>query len=266
MKIILSLFAFFYTLVAGVISLYPTLESPFGVLIAKNTLYVSNQGNKGFINSYKLSGELIKKGLVKGLTHPAGMAFKDGVLYVADGTTIKGFDENGEKVYEFYLSNASRLSDLLFKDNNVLLACDEENGNIFEIEVKEKKYRLFATLDASFGSPKAMLIYDGKLLLANSSPQNSASLGFYNLEGDRSFIKLGDKKGSFSGIVIDDKGYLLVSVHGKPGSIEELNFKAKLLKTLPLSDLLAPSQLAFKNGILYVPLKGSSKLLMFNTH
>lgn len=272
MKILTALIINIGLLSAGIIATQPTVEHPWGTYIDGDTLYVSNLGESldtknGYISKYNLNGSLIKKEFVSKLAAPRGMAKSKEILFVADKNRVLGFDEKGKEVFNMRLPRADLLSDIVLRPNGNLLVSDSENGNIFEINIDTKKYRSFAKMDIqSYGKPSSMIIYDGKVILAasNYNKEQKGSIGFFNLEGDKSYQLMGKEREDFKGIVLNNAGYLIVSVwqENGQGQVYELNFKAKLLKTYPLSDLLKPSDISYKKGFLYIPLQGSSKLLM----
>lgn len=279
MKIFLaSLLATFF-LHASILSTPPATIYPNNAYVANNTLYLSCVGDSksedakpfaypGYINTYTTKGKLIKQGFIKGLDSPKGMAYKKGILYVSTNNHILGFNQEGKKIYSYEVPKSSKLGSMVFEANGFMLVADEGDGSIYELDIKNKKYRIFATLEISYGIPRAMLIYDGKLFLANAADDGAGSFGFYNLQGDRSFVCLRQDGSDYFGLALNNNYQFLLTAQSasKPqsGRIIKLNQSGKLLFTYPLINLASPKNLSFYKGKIFIPLKASSKLMDYN--
>ncbi len=138
-------------------SLYPYLltnfKNPDSILIDEKTgyIYVSNingsplaRDDNGFISRISPDLKLVTPRFLDGalneyeLDAPKGMAIWEGVLYVADIDTIRGFDlKERVNVQNINLApyGAKYLNDLAFTPQGELLATDTRINAIFEIKI-----------------------------------------------------------------------------------------------------------------------------------
>ncbi|CZE46693.1 hypothetical protein [Campylobacter geochelonis] len=246
-------------------------SSPEAVTSYQDGLFVSNVGKKlaplakdgdGFISLLDLDGNIIKMDFITGLDAPKGMVVKDGVLYVADIDTLKGFDITTKKpVFNLKINGAVFLNDLLDFDGSLLLS-DTGTGIIHQIDTSKKTYKTFFKLDSKLGGPNGMIFKDGELFVATYDPNGVKKTNLVKIAGGK-LTKFDSMSGLLDGIAVHE-GKVLVSdwVDGKNGVV--YSFDGKSFSTLDLPKLLGPADMYLLNDTLYIPQMAGNRLTIAN--
>ena len=179
-------------------------SSPESVVITKENVYVSNVGKKleatikdkdGFISRLSKNGKIVELHFIRGLNSPKGMGIIYDTLYVADIDTIKGFNLNTkEQVFSLNFANTMFLNDITIKDKNTIFVSSTDTDTIFEVDLKNNKYKKLIDFNAANGlhfengflyavelgsSAEKMLDGKGKLFKINLKNNKSILLSSY---------------------------------------------------------------------------------------
>jgi hypothetical protein len=142
------------------------LKHPESGLFVKDMIYITEMGEKtrgsndkdGRVARYFLNGKNDERFQFQGqLTNPMGMAYAQGVLYIADYDRVIGVStRTGEVVYtqSLALFGANFVNDLVIVDNRFLICTDSALKKIFKIDlssnirnVQELNLGRFAPID-----------------------------------------------------------------------------------------------------------------------
>lgn len=136
-----------------------------------------NQDNDGFISKLDKSGKIIEKKFLSNLNAPKGMNTINGVLYVVDIDTLKGFDLKSKKeVLNLSIKGAIFLNDIVALDDENLLVSNTGTGIIHQVNVKNKQYETFVVVDLKFGGPNGILLdlKNNRLIAVGYDPNGKA--------------------------------------------------------------------------------------------
>lgn len=246
--------------------------SPESVYVTKNSVYVSNLGkevkplekdNDGFIIKMDKNGKVLSK--IGNLNAPKGMGVLKKTLYVTDIDTIKGFDLKTQKqTFSLEIKGAIFLNDITTKGKNTLYVSDTGSGKIYEINLKDKSYKEFITLDSAKygGGPNGLLVKGENLWVVTYDPSQKS-------EGEVLKISLKDKKitefskarGFMDGIAIDGED-LLVSAWGNnlEGVVYQISQNGEYSE-LPIRKVKGCADIFYKDGVLWIPAMIENKVL-----
>jgi DNA-binding beta-propeller fold protein YncE len=220
----------------------PVFQTPGSVCYDEYTqhIYVSSLGQGvgrnnglGFISKVDAAGKVLNLKWVKGLNSPAGMATKNGLLYVADGAEVVVISlASGEVRKRIPCPGAKFLNDIALDKSGNIYATDIEAGHIFVD--KESSFAPLATAKGisqpnGIAVHKEMLYYvnfDNGELWAYNLVTSKASLAAKGLPGADGLVAL--PNGGF--IISQWEGYLnWVGASGKPQRL--LSLKDQALNT-----------------------------------
>ena len=136
-----------------------------------------NKDNDGFISKLDKSGKIIEKKFLSNLNAPKGMNTINGVLYVVDIDTLKGFDLKSKKeVLNLSIKGAIFLNDIVALDDENLLVSNTGTGIIHQVNVKNKQYETLVVVDSKFGGPNGILLdlKNNRLIAVGYDPNGKA--------------------------------------------------------------------------------------------
>jgi len=168
---------------------------------------VSNAGD-GSITQVDDGGET-SSWIDSGLDSPKGMAILDGVLYVTDQTSVKGFQlEDGNPVLDLPVDGALFLNDLC-TDGALLYVSDTNQNRVHSIDPLAEEAEIL--LDDGLSSPNGLLhdAGNGRLLLCSfrvDSPIQAVALP----DGELSTLCETDLD-NLDGLAFDALGFVYVS-------------------------------------------------------
>lgn len=148
------------------------LPNPESVVFDNNreTIYVSNQsyGGKpgsGSIGKLSLTGKIINKEWVKGLTEPKGIAIKGNSLFVSDITSLIEIDINAGKIIKKYKAEGSNfLNDVAIDSDGNVFVSDMFNSSIYKLDTK-KNFKVWLA-SPMLENPNGLLIKNDNLLIS----------------------------------------------------------------------------------------------------
>jgi hypothetical protein len=113
-----------------------TLRNPESALFdpISNSLFVSSM-NSGAIVRYGLDGKLIQNNWVTGLTSCKGSAIFNGLLYVAETSTVAVIDiQKGTIIKHIPVEGAQMLNDLAIDSKGIIYVTDTRGAKVYRIE------------------------------------------------------------------------------------------------------------------------------------
>ncbi|WP_027327799.1 ATP-binding protein [Helicobacter pametensis] len=247
--------------------------SPESVYATKDAIYVSNLGKEvkplekdgdGFILKLSIDGKVLEK--IENLDAPKGMGIIDGVLYVTDIDTLKGFDLKSKKqVFTLKIDGAIFLNDITTQGKNTLYISDTGSGKIHKINLKQKSYQDFITLESSKygGGPNGLMIEGNTLWVATYDPAQKAEGQVLKINlKNKKISQFSDAKGFMDGITKDKRGNLLVSAWGNnlEGVVYQINSDGKSSK-LPIRPIKGCADIFYHDGVLWIPAMIENKIL-----
>ncbi|PAF52668.1 ATP-binding protein [Helicobacter sp. 13S00477-4] len=253
-------------------------NSPESVYVDGKNVYVSNVGvelqplakdNDGFISKLDINGKIIEKHFIDGMNAPKGMSVIGNTLYVVDIDVLKGFNlKNKKQVFSLPIKGAIFLNDIAVLDNNTLFVSDTGTGIIHQVNLKNKDYKNFVTLDIKqYGGPNGLLIdkKNQRLYTVGYDPiGNAGGLVIYIDLKDKNHTlhMLSDIRGQLDGITFDSKGNLLVSSWGEnlKGIIYSIDKNGKV-KVLDLPAMKGPADIFYDGKNLWIPKMAENKVL-----
>lgn len=247
--------------------------SPESVYAMKDYVFVSNLGkevkplekdNDGFIIKMSKEGKVLDK--ITNLNAPKGMSVVEGVLYVSDIDTIKGFDLVSKKqVFSLKINGAVFLNDIATQGKNGFFVSDTGTGKIYTINLSKKSYEEFITLESAKygGGPNGLLVKDGDLWVVTYDPSQK-------IQGEVLKISLQDKKitefskarGFMDGVAVDERGNLFVSAWGNNlrGVVYQIS-PDESYSELPIRKIKGCADIFYQDGVLWIPAMIENKIL-----
>lgn len=225
-----------------------------------------NKDNDGFISKLDKSGKIIEKKFLSNLNAPKGMNTINGVLYVVDIDTLKGFDLKSKKeVLNLPIKGAIFLNDIVALDDENLLVSDTGTGIIHQVNVKNKQYETFVVVDLKFGGPNGILLdlKNNRLIAVGYDPNGKAKGSIISIDlTSKKQSALSEPLGALDGVVWAKNGDLLVSDWGEnlQGVIYRLDKNGKIEK-LDLPAMKGPADMVSDGENLWIPRMVEGKVL-----
>ena len=248
---------------------------PESVFVIGNDVFVGNVGEKleplskdndGFISKLDKSGKIVEMKFLSNLNAPKGMNAINGVLYVVDIDTLKGFDLVSKKeVLNLPIKGAVFLNDIVVLDNENLLVSDTGTGIIHKVNVKAGKYETFVEVDSKFGGPNGILLdlANNRLITVGYDPNGKVKGSIVSIDlKSKKQSALSEPLGALDGVVLAKNGDLLVSDWGEDlqGVIYRLDKKGKIQK-LDLPAMKGPADMVSDGENLWIPRMVEGKVL-----
>ncbi|RFM27552.1 SMP-30/gluconolactonase/LRE family protein [Deminuibacter soli] len=192
-------------------------QYPESITTDGHFLYVANIGAQfaplakdgdGFIAQLDMQGKPVKRLVAAGLHAPKGMAIVQGVLYVTDIDTLKGFKlSDGKLVFQLGFAGADVhfLNDITAKDNHTLFVSETAAGKVFEVQLGSKPS--FIQINSTVINGANGLTYDAahkKLYIVSLGAGNTpGEIGVMDMNTrPYAYTTIGSYKGYLDGVAL----------------------------------------------------------------
>ncbi|HEX2934165.1 MAG TPA: hypothetical protein VHO72_02330 [Bacteroidales bacterium] len=230
-------------------------KTPESVLLdtINKVLYVSNidenpweKDGKGYITKMTLSGEIITKEWVKGISAPKGMGISKGMLYVTNIDELVEIDiKKGSIVKKYTHPKAENLNDITVGSDGTVYISDSKGPCIFQFA--KGKLDVFIESDEVKGT-NGIFYENGKLLCGQSNRIAALDLK------SKTFTTVADNTGSIDGLeAVGDGSYIISDWSGKIQIIQPGIPNLTILDTTPLKINAADIEFDPRTKTLYVP-------------
>lgn len=230
-------------------------KTPESVLLdtINQVLYIANidenpweKDGKGNITKMSLSGEIIAKEWVKGISAPKGMGISKGMLYVTNINELVEIDiKKGSIVKKYTHPKAENLNDITVGSDGTVYISDSNGSCIFQftngkLDVLIESQEVKAT--------NGIFFENGKLLCGQSN-----RIAAFDLKA-KTLTTVADNTGSIDGLeAVGDGSYIISDWSGKVQIVQPGMPNLTILDTTPLKINAADIEFDPKSKMLYVP-------------
>lgn len=236
-----------------------TLQNPESALYdAKGKLlFVSNIGdfnkeNTGFISKVGLDGKVITRNWISGLNAPKGLGMYNGMLYAAELNDVAVIDiAKGEVVKRVPIAASQMLNDITVDDKGVVYVSDTKTNKVHKVE----------------GNNASLYLDDMKsangLLAVGKDLYVLTGTTFQKADADKKLTTLTDGiEGGADGIVKPNATDFILT--GWEGTIYYLKGDGTRQTLIDgRADKTNAADLAYNNGIIYVPAMLKNQLIAY---
>ena len=230
----------------------------------KERLYVANinggtaaRDGNGFISTLSLEGEIIELNWATGLNGPKGMAFFEGILYVADLNEIVEIDtDTGEILAKHAPEFANFLNDLTVTETGVVYASDTFAESIYKLEEGETSLILRSP---QFSGLNGIHYDEAQSRLLTGSFNTGALLSVTTEEPTITTLLQGF--GALDGIEADGNGNYWVSDFNGLIYLTDLNQRAPILNRV--GGNAADIEYIIEHRMLFVPTFNGNQVIAF---
>ena len=190
--------------------------NPEGVAAAPDgTYFISNVAGtaadadgEGWISVMSADGALLTKKWAEGLDAPKGMVVHDGILYVADITTVRRYDiKTSEALPPLPVPGAKFLNDMTVWHGHVLVS-DSQSASIYTLT--DEGFKIWAQDEEQLGGINGLL-GDGDRLLVSTMSTGS----LLEVDKDKNWTEIASGMVDADGIGIVPGGYLVSAWRGE---------------------------------------------------
>lgn len=239
--------------------------TPESVLLdtINKVLYIANidenpweKDGKGNITKMSLSGEVITKEWVKGISAPKGMGLSKGMLYVTNIDELVEIDiKKGSIVKKYTHPKAENLNDITVGSDGTIYISDSKGSCIFQFA----NGKLDVLIESQEIKGTNGIFYEnGKLLCGQSNRISALDLK------TKTLTIVADNTGSIDGLeAAGDGSYIISDWAGKVQIIQHGIPNLTILDTTPLKINAADIEFDPKTKTLYVPTFFDNKVVAY---